>query len=638
MSLSFIRFVILSFACILVAISTRIIAQSPSIPPDSLKQIARFSDNPAEQAQAFNFLSQIFSNTSLDSSLMFSHKALSLVHQYQLDSLQSDVYNTLAIIYIKRGQPDMGFIYLDSVIVVGEAQQNASAQLSANINLAALYYQTGDYSNALLHNLQALKIAEQEKDTLGIASTHLNICGIYFIQKEFEKGRESALKSLSLYRTLNNPFRISQALINLGAIHIELDKMGEVEKYANEALSIATEIGDLETQGDALRQLAKHASKNEKYQQSLDYYTQSLELLEMVGTQMKITEVKLSLAQTFQQLGQLDASQKLFESVVTKAVQINARHLKRDALEGLMKISANKRNYQDAWDYSQQYIAVQEWLINKENLRQINLLNQQFESENQAAAIAQLKAENELQSVLISQKETDVRYRNVLLVLLALVLVLVLIISYFIRRQNQLKLQKKSTELEHRALRNQMNPHFIFNCLNSIQRLYIEDKRAEANDYMGDFADLLRKILDNSNKQAISLHEELATLQLYLELEKVRCPNAISYEIIVDNQIDPHQLNIPPLILQPFVENAIWHGILPNNKPGIIRIEIVPAKKGYRFLIEDNGIGIQGTSQRQNNRESHGIRITTQRIGRSVSIDPIAAGGTRVAFTLNAVI
>lgn len=610
-------------------------AAGQNLPPDldSLKQVARQGDVPLERARSFNFLSQAFSTSSLDSSLVFSQEALKLVHRHQLDTIRTDVYNTLAIIYIKRGQVDEGMIYLDSVIEVGKAQNNIGAQLSANINLASLHYQLGEYERALFRNLKALKLSEQEKDTLGMAASLLNICGIHFIRKDYAESLEAASKSLELYRTINKRYGVAQALINLGSVHVELGELTKVKQFADEALTIAKQIGDEETTGDALHLLATHAFESGKYKDALSYSAESLELLEKVGNPLKITEVTLRRAEALKHLERLDEAQEAFERSLAMASQIDAAHLKRDAMESLMKISAENGNYQDAWNYSQRYIALQDSLINEENLRQINTLSKQFESEKQAAEIARLEAENELQSAQIQQKEAEAWFRNLLVVSLALLLILVLLTWYFVRRQYQLKQRQKSAELEHRALRNQMNPHFIFNCLNSLQRLYVEGKRAEANDYMGDFADLLRKILENSNKPSISLHDELATLQLYLELEKVRCPNEITYEITVDERVDPHQLKVPPLILQPFVENAIWHGILPNNKPGKIRIEIAPGQKGYRFLIEDNGIGYQ--PGRKNTRESHGIRITTQRIGRKVSIEPMDSGGTRVQFTIN---
>ncbi len=617
---------------VLITVSLQVAGQKIAPDLDSLKQVARHGDIPLERARSFNFLSQAFSTSSLDSSLLFSENALELVHRHQLDTLRTDVYNTLAIIYIKRGQLDMGMSYLDSVIVVGKAQQNAAAQLSANINLAALFFQMGEYENALMHNLDALKIAKLEKDTFGMASAHLNICGIHFIRKEYELSRASAMESLILYRAKKRPYRIAQALVSLGAVHVELNELAEVKQYAEEALAIGTETGDTEIQGDALRLLATHANSVGKHEDALQNIKQSLELFEKVGNPLKILQGVLIRGETLQHLQRLDEAQEAFETGLAMARQVDAGHLKRDALEGLMHVHAAKGNHAAAWSYSQRYIALQDSLINEENLRQINTLSKQFETEKQVAEIARLEAENAIQSAQIKQKEAEALFRNLVVVSLVLLLVLVLLTWYFVRRQNQLKERQKAAELEHRALRNQMNPHFIFNCLNSLQRLYVEGRQAEANDYMGDFADLLRKTLENSNKPSISLHEELQTLQLYLELEKVRCPNEINYKITVDESIDPHVLKVPPLILQPFVENAIWHGILPGNKPGTILIDIAPEKGGYKFLIEDNGVGFQ--SNRKRTHESHGIRITTQRIGREVLIEPKESGGTLVQFTL----
>lgn len=599
---------------------------------DSLKQVARGDGIPLERARTFNFLSQAYSTTSLDSSLLYSREALKLVHRFRLDTLRTDVYNTLAVISIKRGMVEEGMIYLDSVIVVAEAQNNNVAQMSASINLGSLYYQMGEYERALDYNYQALRIAEQIEDTLGMAGALMNVAGMQFIQKDYGSARESGLKALEFYHITKRPYRVAQALISLGSISVELNEPEHVKRYADEALSIATEIDDSEARADAYSLLGTYAISTETYDEALKYTLLSLELFEKVRNPLKITQVMLSRAEAMLQLQRHQEANELFASGLKHAGQLGARHLERDAYDGLMRASAKMGNFEDAWSHSQRYISLQDSLINEENLRQLNLLNKQFETEKQTAEIARLEAENQLSKAEIQQKEAEVWYRNMMDAALILLILLILVIGFFIRRQNQLRQKQKAAELEHRALRNQMNPHFIFNCLNSLQRLYVEGKHAEANDYMGDFADLLRKILENSNKSTISLHEELATLRLYLELERVRSPNEITYDIYFDEHIDPRQLSVPPLILQPFVENAIWHGILPGKKPGHIRIRVLQSNRGYRFLVEDNGVGF--SESQKISGESHGIRITAQRIGSRVSIERINEGGTRVSFTL----
>jgi LytS/YehU family sensor histidine kinase len=166
--------------------------------------------------------------------------------------------------------------------------------------------------------------------------------------------------------------------------------------------------------------------------------------------------------------------------------------------------------------------------------------------------------------------------------------------------------------------------------------MYVEGNLDDANDYMGDFAGLLRKILENSNKKSISLNEEQNILQLYLDLEKVRCSNQIAYTIDIDESIDKYSFAVPPLIFQPFVENAIWHGILPKKQPGHILIKITRRGEGISCIIEDDGVGYNPSAK--SGHESQGMKITGQRIGEPVKIENISSGGTRVSFNLNAVL
>ena len=204
--------------------------------------------------------------------------------------------------------------------------------------------------------------------------------------------------------------------------------------------------------------------------------------------------------------------------------------------------------------------------------------------------------------------------------------------GWFMRRQHQLREQKKAAELEHRALRTQMNPHFIFNALNSIQRIYLEGDIDEANEYIADFSTLMRNILENSNKSSISLHKELETLRLYLELEKLRSRNRIEYSISVDPEIDPLRTNVPPLVIQPFVENAIWHGILPKKQKGMIAIRLAPRDGNLKCEVSDDGVGMNPDDRTKSS--SKGIAITEQRLGNKVEIKSSPGLGTQVIFII----
>ncbi len=168
-------------------------------------------------------------------------------------------------------------------------------------------------------------------------------------------------------------------------------------------------------------------------------------------------------------------------------------------------------------------------------------------------------------------------------------------------------------EAEQKVLRSQMNPHFIFNVLNSIQSYILENNSEDAVRFLGKFSQLIRKVLQHSKSPTISLADELSALELYLQLEKFRLSQGLVYEIIIDTAIQPEKTLIPPIIFQPIVENAIWHGIAPCKRKGTILINI--QKKGNIIVctIEDNGMGII-PKKKDTKHESIGLTNIKERL------------------------
>ena len=162
-----------------------------------------------------------------------------------------------------------------------------------------------------------------------------------------------------------------------------------------------------------------------------------------------------------------------------------------------------------------------------------------------------------------------------------------------------------------------MNPHFIFNTLNSIQNFISKNESKDASIYLSKFAKLMRATLANTKRQRISLKDEIETLTLYLELEQLRLNNKFSYEILVDETIDTQYEQIPSMLIQPYVENAIWHGISHKEGNGIIRIQFLPENEHLlKCVVEDNGIGRENAIKLKQNTTSpsFGMNITKERV------------------------
>jgi hypothetical protein len=210
---------------------------------------------------------------------------------------------------------------------------------------------------------------------------------------------------------------------------------------------------------------------------------------------------------------------------------------------------------------------------------------------------------------------------------LAIATIIFSVYLFYRRRITHIKKKKKRkqpfnkqlAQIEMKALKAQMNPHFIFNCMNSINSYILENDKKTASDYLTKFSTLIRLILENSDKQKINLDDELAMLKTYLQLEQNRLDNKFDYHIEVEASIKTIAFEIPPLILQPFIENAIWHGLVHKTERGKINISIRKEPNRLICIIEDNGIGRSKAAllkeQQVIKHHSMGMKVTEDRSG-----------------------
>ncbi len=224
-----------------------------------------------------------------------------------------------------------------------------------------------------------------------------------------------------------------------------------------------------------------------------------------------------------------------------------------------------------------------------------------------------------------------------------------------VRREERLRIHYKlqMIELEAKALRAQMNPHFIFNCLNSIKSLIQQHNEEKSVSYLTTFSKLIRTLFNNADKKEISLYDEIETCKLYLQLEAMRFDTKFSYSVNLDENLDLKSIQIPALIIQPFIENAIWHGIVPRNTGGKVWMNVSRKNGNIEIVVEDDGIGREASAQNKSTsvltHQSKGVNLTQSRLEldnllqqRQAKIDIIdkkdekgLAAGTKVIITIN---
>ena len=299
-----------------------------------------------------------------------------------------------------------------------------------------------------------------------------------------------------------------------------------------------------------------------------------------------------------------------------------------------------------AYIYLNKYMHLKDSLVTRQFIWRLNNYKKEADEAKKEARIGFLNRDNKIKEQQLKQEASFKKFLLVGLLLLFIASVFIVRTLLLKRKndklknlqlKNELKLQqmenekrqtefqKKTTELEMQALRAQMNPHFIFNSLSSINRFILKNEPDTASDYLTRFSRLIRMVLMNSQKSLITLEDELDMLTIYLDMERLRFKNTFDYHIIFTNRVDAGSIYIPPLLLQPFCENAIWHGLKHLSDPqsgrdehGKLDIILSMEDKVLNCSITDNGIGRQKAaeirSKSAEEKKSMGLKITTERL------------------------
>ncbi|MCK5839698.1 MAG: histidine kinase, partial [Bacteroidales bacterium] len=272
-------------------------------------------------------------------------------------------------------------------------------------------------------------------------------------------------------------------------------------------------------------------------------------------------------------------------------------------------------------------------------------LQTRYESERKDQQIATLSLENEL-------KESRLQQTRLFLFGSAGFFILILMFGFILYRQNKLKADQQMLVLQQKLFRSQMNPHFIFNSLASIQNFIVKQDSRKANIFLSKFSELVRSILDNSTQEYVTFDKEISTIRNYLELQKVRYSEKFDYKIEVDEAMDTESIKIPPMLAQPFIENSIEHGIKHKKSKGNIHIRFTLKDNMIVFEVEDDGVGrekAKGILYKQNKEHKslateiirERIRVLNKKQKKKIAINIFdlknvkdEPAGTRVTFEI----
>lgn len=591
---------------------------------DSLLKILPFDKNDTNKVRHLIFISEDYSNFDVKKSLEYAEKALKTSNDINWQRGIGSSCFRIAFAYSAMGNFSAALEYRLKVLQKWEQIKYTTGICGALADIGVSYSDLGNNAKAMEYYIKSLQLAEKNGEHERIITNLCNIASINYLMGNEVKAIENYNHSLELARKYK--FRVHEAtnLANLGNLYQEKKQFNFAMKFHTNALNIFNETdnkvnatasliniaGLYQLLGDSARSASNQRLSKKFNLKALDYFQKALILSKELGNAYYIANI----------LGNTGAIQ-ITENRYTDAEAnlLQALHL-ADSVKSLEEISIayqrlfalykKKNNLQKALIYFEKYAETRDSLFNSQNSRTISELQAKYETDKKEKENQFLKQQNMLQSLSISNH----RY---FLLSLSGVFVLMVCFGFLIYRQSRMKSLQRAALLEQKLLRTQMNPHFIFNSLASIESFIYDHQPKEAGMYLSGFSRLMRLILENSASELISLEKEVEILGYYLSLEKLRLNGNLDYCLEIDPQIDPAVTYLPPMLTQPFIENAIEHGFRGKMERGIVKIEFHKNKNQLSVSVTDNGMGLAEAGQQKDmnkTRKSMAINITQERL------------------------
>ncbi len=561
-------------------------------------------------------------NKAIDISKM----ALSYLSSNNNSKIAGKLYGNIAGEYLNMGNVDSGMFYMTKSVQVQEFNHDSLGLIYSYIGMGRVYDDQGKYMKAVSYYSLALKIAELRKDSSEIAYSYWAISRPYCELGFYNLALKYDLKSIAINERLGGNFDAALGYETLSIIYLNGFKdLNKAEQAMLKELSLCKLAGVEQRNAIIYSSLANiYLQKNEN-DQAEKYEKMAIQFNEKIGDKNEQINSLLNLGSIYINQNRIVLAIENLKKCIALAQTIGRVDYILVADSLLSKAFYLSTDYKEAYDYRILEDHLKDSLFTEKNKKGMIEVQAKYETEKKDKELALQKANLNEQNAQLEKQGIIIYSAFSGVGLLVVIITLIVMIN----RRNKLKLKSdeerkkiefknKLMDLEQKALRSQMNPHFIFNALNSIQGYIATNDSEEATALLAKFAKLMRLILDNSREKIIPLENEIKMLQYYLELQQLSYTNKFNFKIELDAEIDVENIGIPPMLIQPFVENAIVHGIANKVEGGNIILRIKLLGEYLQIEIEDDGVGRERAliqkKQLDTIHKSVGLLITKERI------------------------
>ncbi|HEX8516499.1 MAG TPA: histidine kinase [Bacteroidia bacterium] len=596
---------------VLVFLKIYLISPEHALGQDSLLRLLDARNHDTIKIKAYYSLGSKYSYTDKDSSLYYTNQGLRLADKLERKNLQFQGQVRTANIYNLYFEIDSAKRYVLKAIHNPASVKDPKWLGTAYGCLANIYSNTGNYDSCIYARYKQVYFAELSKDQYFLSIAYSGLSNDFRSMFNWEKELEYCLKSVAIKERLGNSSSLSIGYVNLASAYQDNHKTEEALAFFQKALAIQLKLGEKRVLANIYEGLgSNYLDLNDKANALLNL-NKAKALFEETGDMAGLINNHIVFSNYYKTSNDLKTTEEYLLKALSAARSIEDKYYVQHIYSLLHELYELRKDYKNSLEYYKLYVDAnnkQKESELQEKVKRMELNYNSFKRE-QSSLLLQQRSKN-LEAELNQKK---IILYSVLVVGLLLIVLLVLILKQIKSRAFQ-----KTADLEQKLLRSQMDPHFIFNSLNSIQAYILKNEPQEAYNYLTKFSRLIRLVLYNSQERTSSLSNEIQMLNIYVEIEQLRFTEKFDYKIEVDPDLDVLRVRIPTLLLQPYVENAIWHGLMPlkGSRRGKLMVKITQSEGKLHISIEDNGIGRAASRhiEKSPQHKSTGMSISEQRL------------------------
>lgn len=511
----------------------------------------------------------------------------------------------MGMIYNAQGDHENSIANYKKALSIDEKLDNKKGISATLINIGNLQKQQGDYTHALEAYNRSLDLKKQLNDEYGIASILNNIGTLY---QEIENYKESLVnyqKALPIFEKLKSNRDVLGCLSNIGVIMMNQNNPKALAIF-KKALRLSGESNDPANSAVFTVNIGGFYYLNNNFDESLKYYEKAVKIQKQIGAKRELSYSYLNIGRIFYAKKEYEKALAIANEGKSIAKELKLLNYQTDFSLLLSEIYYSMKEYKLAYENRQIHNELNDSIYKKENIDKLAQIKYKFAYKD-TLNTANKNVNTLKKSVAVSQVQKKWLIGGIIGVLIALGFLSVLL------KIRKIKMQNQQLLIEQKLLITQMNPHFIFNSIDNIQGLIYNKQDNDAINYLSKFSKLTRQILENSNENYISLSEEVEMIENYIALQQLLYNNKFDYTINVENSIETDSILLPPMLTQPFIENAIKHGLNSIMTKGLININFYLKDAKLFFEVLDNG---KGFDQKKNvsNHKSLAMTITKERL------------------------